>query len=119
MNNTTQHTKQILESKLLELSNPSGWRDAIAVRPSADPTDTTQQIVEREMASRELSRNASVVRELRAALNRVAEGTYSRCVDCGDSIAPRRLAAVPWAARCLSCQEDFETSDAQDKALAA
>jgi len=119
MNHSPQHTKQILESKLLELSNPSGWRDTIAVRPSADPTDTTQQIVEREMASRELSRHASVVRELRAALNRVAEGTYSLCVDCGDTIAPRRLAAVPWAARCLSCQEDFETGGAQDQPLAA
>ena len=71
----SQLAKQALESKLSGIMNPAGWRDSIAVRTSADPTDTTQQIGEREMASRSLSRNASLVRDLRAALNRVAEGT--------------------------------------------
>src|SRR5689334_18040588 len=42
-------TKHRLESKLKELTNPAEWRDAIAVRTSADPTDTTIQVVEREM----------------------------------------------------------------------
>jgi DnaK suppressor protein len=111
--------RQVLESKLSEITNPSGWRDSIAVRPSADPTDTTQQIGEREMASRNLSRNASLVRDLRAALNRVAEGTYGVCVDCDEPIAPKRLAAVPWTPRCLSCQNDVETAGALDERLAA
>jgi hypothetical protein len=39
----SQLAKQTLESKLLEIGNPAGWRDSIAVRTSADPTDTTQQ----------------------------------------------------------------------------
>jgi len=51
MQPNSQVTKQILESKLLELMNPAGWRDSIAVQASADPTDTTQQIAEREMAA--------------------------------------------------------------------
>jgi len=105
--------KQLLESKVLEITNPAGWRDSIAVRASADPTDTTQQIAEREMASRDLNRNASRMRELRAALKRVAEGGYGLCIDCEEPIAPRRLAAVPWAARCLSCQENAESCEAQ------
>jgi len=33
---------------------------------------------------------------LRAALNRVAEGTCGFCVDCEEPIAPKRLAAVRW-----------------------
>ena len=108
MQHDSQRNKQILESKLFELANPAGWRDSIAVRASADPTDTTQQVAEREMASRGLSRNASLMRDLRAALGRVADGTYGLCIDCDEPIAARRLAAVPWAARCLSCQENAE-----------
>jgi hypothetical protein len=77
----SQVVKLVLESKLLETTNPAGWRDSIAVRTSADPTDTTQQIGEREMAGRSLNRNASLVRDLRAALNRVAENTYGVCID--------------------------------------
>jgi len=115
----SQFAKQALESKLSEITNPAGWRDSIAVRTSADPTDTTQQIGEREMASRSLSRNASLVRDLRAALNRVAQGTYGVCIDCEQSIAPKRLAAVPWTDRCLSCQSDLETGVVEDQRLAA
>jgi len=115
----SQRAKKILESKLVELVNPAGWRDAIAVRASADPTDSTQQIGEREMATRGLSRNASLMRELRAALNRVADGSYGLCVDCEEPIAARRLAAVPWAARCLACQEDAENGEGQYEPLAA
>jgi DnaK suppressor protein len=119
MQHESQRTKQILESKLIQLANPAGWRDSIAVRASADPTDTTQQTTEREMATRELSRNASLIRDLRAALSRVADGTYGLCIDCEEPIAPRRLAAVPWAARCLSCQEIAETGGGEYEALAA
>jgi DnaK suppressor protein len=115
----TQIAKQVLESKLSEITSPAGWRDSIAVRASADPIDTTQQIGEREMASRGLSRNASLIRDLRGALNRVAEGTYGVCVDCEEPIAPKRLAAVPWTARCLSCQSDLEAAAVQDERLAA
>ena len=119
MQPNSQLAKQILESKLLELTNPTGWRDSIAVRPSADPADTTQQIAEREMAGRGLTRNASLMRDLRAALHRVADGSYGLCIDCEDPIAPRRLAAVPWAARCLSCQENAEERERQFEKLAA
>jgi DnaK suppressor protein len=115
----SQLAKQFLESKLLEITSPADWRDSIAVRTSADPTDTTQQIGEREMASRCLSRNASLIRDLRAALKRVDEGAYGVCIDCEEPIAPKRLAAVPWTPRCLSCQNDLEAAADEDRRLAA
>jgi DnaK suppressor protein len=115
----TQRVRQVLESKLLQVTNPAGWRDSIAVGAAADPTDATQEIVEREMAGRSLSRNASQVRDVRAALNRLAEGTYGFCVDCDEPISARRLAAVPWAHRCISCQESAEAPGVQDERLAA
>ena len=37
------------------------------------------------------------------ALDRLAEGTYGVCQVCGRHIAPERLAAIPWAATCVSC----------------
>jgi DnaK suppressor protein len=38
------------------------------------------------------------------ALARLDAGTYGRCVRCGNPIAPERLDALPWAARCIECQ---------------
>ena len=39
-----------------------------------------------------------------AALTRIEENTYGRCVDCGDEIPEGRLEARPDAARCVGCQ---------------
>jgi DnaK suppressor protein len=118
MDEDSRRIKRLVEAKLAELTSPAGWRDSIAVRATADPADTTQHAIEREMASRDLSRNASLARDLRAALNRIADGSYGTCVDCEESIHPRRLAAVPWAARCLRCQENLEART-EDLELAA
>ena len=42
--------------------------------------------------------------EVLAALERAAEGTYGRCVDCGGWVPEGRLEARPEAARCVACQ---------------
>src|SRR4249919_3932711 len=38
------------------------------------------------------------------ALARLDDGTFGTCVRCGQPIAPERLEALPWAARCIDCQ---------------
>lgn len=43
------------------------------------------------------------VRRIRAALGRIADGTYGVCSTCGQSISEARLAAMPGAATCLTC----------------
>jgi len=42
------------------------------------------------------------------ALARMREGRYGVCADCGDPIAPARLAAYPTATRCIECQQTWE-----------
>lgn len=39
-----------------------------------------------------------------AALDRLDDGTFGRCMRCGRAIAPARLEALPWAAHCIECQ---------------
>jgi len=43
-----------------------------------------------------------------AALNRMEEGVYGECEECGEKIGKKRLQAVPWAIYCLDCQEEKE-----------
>lgn len=45
-----------------------------------------------------------------AALQRIADGSYGECVDCGNFIAPARLQVAPEAVRCIQCQEKLEKS---------
>jgi DnaK suppressor protein len=97
--------KQAMEAKLTEATQSPSWRDSITIEPSADPLDSTQQTLEREMATRKLDRDAILIRDIRAALARMAHGTYGICLDCEEPISAKRLAAVPWAALCIHCQE--------------
>lgn len=55
------------------------------------------------MAQAQARRRAAERQKIRAALQRLDEGEYGYCTDCGDAIAPARLAADPAIARCLDC----------------
>ncbi len=43
-----------------------------------------------------------------AALERIAQGQYGECLDCGVTIPQARLDAYPMALRCVSCQTAAE-----------
>ena len=40
---------------------------------------------------------------VRAAMQRLADGTYGRCADCGQGIPFGRLLVMPESERCLAC----------------
>ncbi|HEX2139524.1 MAG TPA: DUF6763 family protein [Woeseiaceae bacterium] len=56
----------------------------------------------------EITRDVTEVRDVEAALQRLAQGQYGLCADCGDRIEPERLDVNPAALRCLQCQQDAE-----------
>ena len=43
-----------------------------------------------------------------AALERIAQGLYGQCQDCGVAIPEARLSAYPMALRCVGCQSAAE-----------
>jgi RNA polymerase-binding protein DksA len=56
----------------------------------------------------EIDRHVDEVREIDAALLRIARGAYGVCAECGDEIEVDRLRAHPTARRCEPCQANFE-----------
>lgn len=47
------------------------------------------------------------------ALARIKEGTYGRCLNCGEPIRRVRLAVRPFARYCIKCQELLEKEESQ------
>jgi RNA polymerase-binding protein DksA len=45
----------------------------------------------------------TVLAEIDAALQRIEDGTYGTCGNCGKEIAVGRLEAHPWASLCIDC----------------
>jgi RNA polymerase-binding transcription factor DksA len=60
----------------------------------------------------ELTRDLQELRDLEAARQRLAAGTYGQCIDCGGEIGVERLRANPAALRCVACQQQYEKTHA-------
>jgi DnaK suppressor protein len=103
--------KQILESKKAELSDVLKRRDEIAIEKSADAIDEVTRAAEREFAIRNLDRESHLMRNVRAALRRIDDGSFGVCAHCEEDISPKRLAAVPWAPFCIRCQEAADRNE--------
>jgi len=57
-----------------------------------------------------IDRHVEEIRDIDAALIRIAEGNYGVCTDCDAAIPPARLQAHLIAKRCLECQTIHEKS---------
>jgi DnaK suppressor protein len=97
--------QEILERKAIELTRELQNRDGIAIEKSADQMDEIQYASERELAIRNVDRESHLLRQVKAALARVRDGSFGTCAECESAISPRRLAALPWAILCIQCQE--------------
>ena len=115
--------KALLEARQNELAGGLRNREGIAIEKTADALDEVQLAGERELAIRNLDRESNLLRNVRLALARIADGSYGTCLHCEEDISPKRLAAVPWATYCLKCQEaadrhEFETVELLQDLLA-
>ena len=56
---------------------------------------------QRDLALRD--RERVQLRQVEDALARLDAGTYGLCTSCGKEVAPERLEAIPWVAKCIEC----------------
>ena len=109
--------RKTLTARQAELSDGRRNREALAIETNADELDRIQHAQERDFAMEALDRESLRSREIRAALDRIDNGSFGICLNCEEEIAARRLAAVPWAALCIICQEVAEriVNDSHDQ----
>jgi DnaK suppressor protein len=97
-------------SRLRQMDGAVALEDVPGPISSADGDDVDgiQESVRREIgyATRELL--VERVHRLQAALDRLHEGEYGTCVECGETIAPARLRALPEVQTCVRCQDRLE-----------
>jgi DnaK suppressor protein len=63
--------------------------------------DGTTEAVERLNRTGVAQSISSSLEEVERALEKLDDGTYGLCDDCGEPIAPERLEAIPWTALCV------------------
>lgn len=104
-----KHYRQILEKKRDELTR--GYRRDVT-KSLTDVDDGIEDYVDYAVSSYTkeflLSLSDMERRQLHLverALQRLKEGTFGVCQECGEDINEKRLEAVPWARHCIRCQE--------------
>jgi RNA polymerase-binding protein DksA len=67
-------------------------------------TDNFGREMELSIASGENER----LRMIEEALERIEEGTFGKCVTCGNDISVERLEAIPYTRLCIECARESE-----------
>lgn len=75
-----------------------------------DKADLAYDYVYRDRQEARLNRLENQITEVNKALKRIKEGSYGVCTNCGKSINPERLEALPYAEHCINCQRLLSTA---------
>jgi DnaK suppressor protein len=73
-----------------------------------DTYDLASESREREIHTILNGRDRSKLLAIDDALERIEEGSYGKCEECGADIAEGRLSALPFTRLCVTCQSDQE-----------
>src|SRR6185295_14123424 len=95
----------LLIAKRAEIADTAPRREDLWIVQSNEQIETVQLASEREFSARAMEREAKSLAQIGTALKRIEDGEFGICLECEEPISPKRLAAVPWAAYCLRCQE--------------
>jgi RNA polymerase-binding transcription factor DksA len=75
---------------------------------SAEFEEASRVDRDREYISGLLTMDTEELSDINEALKRILDGTYGKCVDCGNDIPDVRLEVMPSTLRCLECQKQNE-----------
>jgi len=77
----------------------------------ADPADRASQESDQFFTLRLRDRDRKLVNKIKAALERIDDGTYGYCESCGEQISIPRLKARPVTTLCIECKSKQEEEE--------
>jgi DnaK suppressor protein len=96
-----------LEQLLMEAEKTRNTVKSTEEAPS-DPMDQASDNVERDFLLRLRDRESKLIAKIKEALERIEDGTFSICEECGGQISVKRLRARPMATLCIDCKSEQE-----------
>ena len=115
--------KTILEDRRREILNEvqGKIRDVrtegtqIKLNEVFDAGESSEADIQEDIEFALIQMKAETLNKINEALNRLEEGAYGNCFECGDEIAEARLRALPFAVRCKDCEEARELAAEREK----
>jgi len=94
-----ENMKQELLSRIERTHKHIHERDEISANFSEQSVERSNDDVVRQLDAE----GREELRLIEAALERIGDGEYGRCLECGREINTGRLKAIPYAERCIDC----------------
>ncbi len=108
---TMEHFKNLFMEILSDEEVYEGKLSPIALE--GDEVDVVSVEKENQMDFRLKARNAIYLKKIRKSLQKIEEGTFGECQECGCEISHNRLLARPTADLCIHCKEVEEKEENQ------
>lgn len=107
-NQSNNYYRSLLEARLIELQNQdeanADSRNTVVLdQTSVGRLSRMDAMQQQSMAKATRQNRETEITAIKAALERIEDGEYGYCEDCGEDIAPKRLELTPTATRCISC----------------
>ena len=106
--------KKLLNGQLDELLGKNSHTAGSVVdttEKSQDFTDQATQESDMDFNIHMKERDSKLVAKIREALERVEDGTYGICEDCGQRISEERLKVRPVTTMCIKCKRKQENEE--------
>lgn len=77
----------------------------------ADPADRASAESDRSFTLRIRDRERRLIRKIQAAIQRIEDGSFGECEECGEDIGVPRLKARPVTKLCINCKSRQEEGE--------
>lgn len=109
-----ERLRKKLENRRRELTELVGRvKENIARGLDRDSKERAKELEDSEVVDALGNEAMDELRQIRATLVRIEDGSYGTCEACGEAIGPARLEAYPYASHCIDCAEDAERARRQ------
>jgi RNA polymerase-binding transcription factor DksA len=103
-----ERAEEIARRRAQLVESGDGMRDSELADYDQHPADQGTETHEQELDETTDMLLADEARNVEIAQQRLEEGKYGICIDCGEEIPAERLEAIPEAIRCIKDQNRYE-----------
>ncbi len=104
-----------VQGKIRDQRDENAWSRLNEV---LDAGESSEVDIQEDIEFALIQMKAETLTKINEALNRLEEGSYGYCSECGGEVSEQRLRALPFAVRCKECEEAREVAAERERAAA-
>ncbi|MCC7416435.1 MAG: TraR/DksA family transcriptional regulator [Acidobacteria bacterium] len=82
-----------------------------------DAVESSEADIQEDIEFALIQMKSETLHKINDALDRLEQGNYGNCYECGAEIAEKRLRALPFAVRCKDCEEAREAAEQRQRQM--